>query len=191
MTFHTIKTSGVQHDKGVLWVTDDSQRIPIVDGKIRFHDVTTNSYFELHVRQIKGFGVADADKLEYLSHKHKMVIQLLLNIGWQKYTVDQILLILQNAHAKNSKPFRMNPYKRTISELFRRGIFFQEDEDKIKPPKYRLNNYKASLCLKTNRFDSNPCSSCGCEANVNSSGDMVCTRCLLLVGVCQCPKIGN
>ena len=134
--FYIIKSKPIQSENFVLWTNDEETKIPIVDGKIRFRDYSTGAYYELYVKQVKGRGVADADKLETLSPKHIMVIERLKEIGWDMYTSEQILTILQDYHNKHGKEFKQNPYKRTISELFRRKILIMTQ---VNPPKYALN----------------------------------------------------
>ena len=151
--FHEIVTKGTQLPSGyiVVWSNSEDDNVPIIDGQIKFYDRATGAYYSLYVTQVKGRGVADADKLVKLSDKHKMVIQRLLDMDWEQYTSEQILKILENYYKSTGETFKSNPYKRTISELFRRGILHCPLGIRH-PPKYTLNKEKALKVMETGEF---------------------------------------
>lgn len=189
-TFHEINTKGLPYNDNIVWTNGDD-KIPIIDGRIQFYDRTTGAYFDLSVKQVKGRGVADADQLERLQDKHRKVIELLQGMNWERYTAEQILKIVENNYNSNGLAFKMNPYKRTISELFRRKILYQAQEDIVKPPRYRLNEKKAKICMKTGLFASEPCQWCDNELGYNSSNESFCKGCHFLERSCKCQKNGD
>lgn len=133
----------------VVWQNDEDTKIPIIDGKVQFFDRATGAYYSLYVRQVKGRGVADADKLTKLSEKHFMVIRRCMEIGWEAYTSEQILKILEKWHEKHNETFKANGFKRTISELFRRGVFRKSND---MPPKYILETDVIDKVMETGVF---------------------------------------
>ena len=135
-----------------VWTNTEETKIPIIDGKVSFYDESTGAYFNLFVAQVKGRGVADADKLVNLSDKHRMVVQRLLDMNWSEYTSEQILKILEDYYKGKGNLFKSNPYKRTISELFRRGLLICPLGIRH-PPKYALDKKKALECLVSGKFD--------------------------------------
>ena len=136
----------------LTWKNTEEDKIPIIDGKVSFHDEATGANYELYVVQVKGRGVADADKLVNLSMKHRIVLERLMNMGWDSYSAEQILKIVE-AHFRNigmSDKFKLNPYKRTISELFRRGLLSKDNDT---PPRYTVDVDKSTRCLGTGKFE--------------------------------------
>ena len=84
--FEIVTNAKHLNDHNIVWSTAEDQKVPIIDGKIQFYDRSTGAYYSLYVKQVKGRGVADADKLTKLSDKHYMVIKRCLEIGWESYT---------------------------------------------------------------------------------------------------------
>ena len=167
-----------------VWRNTEETKIPIIDGKVSFYDESTGAYFDLYVTQVKGRGVADADKLVNLSDKHRMVIQRLIDMDWDQYTSEQILKIIENYYKSTGETFKSNPYKRTISELFRRGLLTCPLGIRH-PPKYTLNKEKALSCLKSGKFN-DTCPKCDKESSFNSQKEMFCKGCGMLVHACTC-----
>ena len=167
-----------------VWTNTEETKIPIVDGKVSFYDETTGAYYDLLVVQVKGRGVADADKLVNLSGKHKMVLERLLDLGWSEYTSEQILKILEDYYKSKGDVFKSNPYKRTISELFRRKLLICPFGIRH-PPKYTVNKEKAMYCLKSGIFV-DICPNCNNGMSVNSKQELFCKGCGRLVRSCKC-----
>ena len=113
-SFFSLSTNPKVSGTDTVWVNTEENKIPIIDGKVTFHDETTGAKFELYVTQVKGRGVADADKLTELSSKHRLVLELMIDMNWEKYTAKQIKTLVEN-HFKNlgitADP---NHYNRTI-----------------------------------------------------------------------------
>lgn len=101
------------------------------------------------VKQVKGRGTADADKLTALSDKHKLVLKLLIDMDWEKYTAKQIKTIVENHFKGKGQSVDPNHYNRTISELLRKKLL---STDTATPPHYILDLPKAKECLETGNF---------------------------------------
>lgn len=134
---------------GVIWANSESNPIIIKDGKIEFYDHYFGCGFCLYVKGTKGLGVADADKLVNLSDKHRYIIEVMKKALWSKYTAEQILKFAEHYYVGNGV-FKLNPYKRTISELYRRKILNKSTDC---PPFYSLNEDIANRCLESGKFE--------------------------------------
>jgi len=129
--------------------------VPIIDGKINFLIHEFNLDIIVYVRQIKGFGTADADNLTDLNHYHidllNMFLSSLDNIN-KVWTVNAILKKMEIImHIEDSRyEFKQNNWRRPISEFLRRGILTHPEGAKHR---YILDVEKAKKALTNGKFD--------------------------------------
>jgi len=129
--------------------------VPIIDGKISFFIPEYNLNITVPVRQIKGKGTADADKLTEVTHWHKYLIEALLDTPKRPYwTANDILKRLEIKwhfdHRIDHKEFKQNNWRRPISELLRKKIFTTTPD---RPIRYHFQYDKAKRTLETGKFD--------------------------------------
>ena len=146
---NTKLTSVKQADGQIFWQNDEEHPIIIIDGKIKFYDPYLHCGFDLYVKGTKGRGVADADKLKILSDKHRFILNVITFSRWDKMTSEQILKFAEQQYDGDGV-FKANPYKRTISELYRRKLLLKDDTN---PPHYMINKPRAKRALETGKFE--------------------------------------
>ena len=136
-----------------VWCNTQETKIPIIDGRITFHDTTTGASFELFVNQVKGMGSADADHLTTLSDKHKLVIKLLLHHAATQgitFTAKNIKFFVVDYYKDSGKRIDQNHYNRIISELMRRKLLLYTAGS---PPTYTIATKAAETALQTGKFN--------------------------------------
>jgi hypothetical protein len=101
------------------------------------------------VKQVKGQGVHDADKLVDLSEKHRIVLTLMKKFGWDQYSAKQIKTMIENFYKVKGMSVDPNHYNRTISELLRRKLILSDGKG---IPKYRLNHRRSEEALRSGKF---------------------------------------
>jgi len=131
-----------------VWVNDEESKIPIIDGKITFHDKNTGAKFSLYVTQVKGRGTADADKLTILSDKHKLILGFY--IQWENnYTALSLKTLVERYFTSKKRDVDPNHYNRTISELLRKKCLSIDDQ---KPPHYSITDI-GRKSLESGKFE--------------------------------------
>jgi len=146
--FFSFYSKAVTDGFDTVWVNDEQNKVPIIDGKICFIDENTGGKFELYVVQVKGRGVADADKLTSLSAKHKIVLRILIQWSWESYTANHIKTYVERHFKSQGIKIDPNHYNRTISELLRQKCL---TIDKQNPPHYFLTQ-RGRDCFESGTF---------------------------------------
>ena len=130
--------------------------VPIDGGKIQFFVKEWNLMIKLNnVKQVKGNGTADADKLEKLNDYHRIILQEMIRIfplGMEKITGEAIRTLVRakvESHATSFTVFKENNWLRPISELYRRKLVYKDSDN---PPHYSINPNKASKALQSGVF---------------------------------------
>lgn len=136
-----------------IWTSGN--KVPIIDGKIKFFDKVLGCYFEIAVAQVKGQGSSAADKLSVVSDKHKNIINALLKTNDDEFTGDQIISktkfdVISNAGAGTHPYFKEQHYRGTMSELLRKKIFSLDVS--VAPPLYKFHRYLAIETLRHGKF---------------------------------------
>jgi len=140
----------------VTWHNSEDQKIPIIDGKIRFYDKTTGARYEIWVTQVKGQGVASADKLKKLTPKHSAIItSLLIRKPKDNFTSDEIIAhtkfdIFDKAGEGKHPYFKEQHFRATISELTRKKILTMNNS--VFPPRYCIDFERAEKSLESGKF---------------------------------------
>ncbi|MBC8548287.1 MAG: hypothetical protein H8D23_01425 [Candidatus Brocadiales bacterium] len=147
--FFSFYSKAVTDGFDTVWVNDEENKVPIIDGKISFVDENTGGKFELFVTQVKGRGVADADKLKMLSAKHKIVLRILIQWSWETYTANHIKTYVERHFRSQGIKIDPNHYNRTISELLRRKCLTIDDST---PPHYTLTEL-GKKCYESGKFE--------------------------------------
>lgn len=121
----------------------------IIDGQIRIEIPEYQLTITAKVKQVKGRGTADADKLTILNHYHIDLLELLSTTKEDyQFTVNQILSWMQEyQRQKGVLDFNPNHWRRPISELFRKQILLKSEGKN-----YTIDKLKAAQALETRRF---------------------------------------
>jgi len=131
--------------------------VQIHDGRIKFLAIPFSLHLTVQVRQTKGEGTADADKLTHLSHYHFDLLTVLLSPKNQDriWTAKEILFATKFWLKEQGRDFEASNFdndwwKRPISELLRKNILFHPTAEITN---YQLNIDKANLAKETGIFD--------------------------------------
>jgi len=129
--------------------------VPIIDGKVTIEIPRLELTVVAEVRQVKGMGTADADKLKVLNHYHVDLLTMLTdphNVGrtWTVITLLHKMQIIFH-HRDPNYEFKSNNWKRPISEFVRKKILLH--------PIHQLTRYYtdfplAEKTLKEKKFQS-------------------------------------
>jgi len=132
-TWHVYDTVLLDGGNIIALVTDD-QKHPLC-------------YVHLHdVKQVKGKGTADAEKLKYLSDKHKLLLRLVQEDGELKYEANDIFEIIAFDLKNKKESYDVNHWKRILSELVWWDCFANET------PNYHVNFDHIDELLRTGEF---------------------------------------
>lgn len=144
-------THGISEDLAVVWANREDAPIIIIDGKIEFYDPNLGCGFSLYVKGTKGLGSSDADKLigKPLSEKHRYMLEVFKKGGWDSYTSEQALHFAAQ-YWTGKGVFKSNPFKRIISELFRRKLLAMDNQN---PPHYSLIEDRVAKALESGIFE--------------------------------------
>ena len=150
----SVRNTAANFHECVRWENDEDHPAIIIDGKIEFKIKELDVILCLHVKGTKGLGAADADKLVDLSPKHYYIIRVMKKIHEQakEGATSEAILNFASHMWQGETKFKTNPYKRTISELFRRKIL---TSTKSKPPIYSLNIEAADRAVESGKFEPN------------------------------------
>jgi len=131
------------------------ETVIINGGKISFFIPEYNLRITTKVKQVKGFGVADADDLILLNHYHldllNMFLSSLENIN-RNWTANHILKKMEVIkHVQDSRyEFKENNWRRPISEFVRKGILTHPQKMKHR---YKLDVVLARNALTNGKFN--------------------------------------
>ena len=101
------------------------------------------------VKQIKGSGTSDADKLTKLNFYHTDIIKMMLKNG---QNIMEGLTIRKMVKRNYEGEFKDNNWMIPISELFRKGILLKHGKNGNSII-YRINREKAITAINTGLFE--------------------------------------
>jgi len=122
----------------------------IVDGYVTIFLREYDLKIMQKVKQLKGRGTADADRLYDLNDYHKTMISVLFMSTWDNWTSEQIRALCRARIQSENKIFKENNWMRPVSELLRKKVL--DIVPGISPPKYSLDREYAKKCLESGKF---------------------------------------
>lgn len=104
------------------------------------------------VKQTKGMGVADADKLTKLNFYHEDIIRIMLKPQYTSMEGTYLRKLIKDKYIAEGKKFTENNWMRPISELYRKGILLHNGKNGNSII-YKLDTQKANEALRTGLFE--------------------------------------
>ena len=104
------------------------------------------------VKQTKGRGVSDADKLTKLNFYHEDIIRIILKPEYASMEGTYLRKLIKDKYISEGKKFTENNWMRPISELFRKGILLHNGKHGNSII-YKIDKSKAHEALRTGLFE--------------------------------------
>lgn len=129
--------------------------VPIIDGKVRIEIPQYELTVVAEVKQVKGLGTADADRLKNINHFHIDLLKMFTdpaNVG-RTWTANSLLRKMQiiKHHEDPTQEFKQANWRRPISEFVRKKILLHPLHQ---PTRYYTDLPLAEKTLNERKFQS-------------------------------------